>query len=510
VARSVSRETVCGIAAVVLLVACPWAAPGAPLQGAHAGGARAGLPLPHALPLQDYERVLYKFLFTRAYTTAPYSWTRDKDIRDTGPFIAGDYHGTHPAVRIYYSPEAMNWLSGGRKGEIADGGMIIKEMFYPPAALYYEPTFGVPELQVPKTRASLLDILMFAWTVMVKDSSVAKGGWFYSDVNAPVPKIVKKDPPSGQFEKAIEAAVEEVLDSYKLKADPSESSFPGSGTALGTCQRCHASAAREMTFSSLRNIQGQPLRFRIDESWRDARFLTVLKEELPNLFVTAALAGGGAATQGPALRGIGGGLVARPEIDISQDPREYFISAGHRPPRRDMQLGGMGRGMAAQASAPNPEFVTTFPFASPTSNPKEFPSQWADHVVAGPKGAEAFITSDNCLGCHGGLGGGASGLTTFVPTGKKYGQGYNLSEYGDWRWSPMGLAGRDPIFHSQVESELALLDAEFPPTQAASAKNALINLKDNRLLARGWLSGGNLKTSSRIVKLVFYTTIVSP
>jgi hypothetical protein len=167
VAERVSRESACVIAVVIILVVCPWAAPGAPPQVALAPGAKAGLPLPHELPLQDYERVLYKFLFTRAYATAPYSWTQDKKIRDTGPFIAGDYHGTHAAVRIYYSPEVMNWLSSGRKGEIADGGMIIKEMFYPPAALYYEPAFGEPPLKDPNTRASLFDSLMYAWTVMV-------------------------------------------------------------------------------------------------------------------------------------------------------------------------------------------------------------------------------------------------------------------------------------------------------------------------------------------------------
>ena len=44
----------------------------------------------------------------------------------------------------------MTWLDGGRKGEIADGGMIVKEMFYPPAALYYEPTFGEPLLKDPE------------------------------------------------------------------------------------------------------------------------------------------------------------------------------------------------------------------------------------------------------------------------------------------------------------------------------------------------------------------------
>jgi hypothetical protein len=41
-------------------------------------------------------------------------------------------------------------------------------------------------------------------------------------------------------------------------------------------------------------------------------------------------------------------------------------------------------------------------------------------------------------------------------------QGYsnnpvNVSPYGEWRWSPMGLAGRDPIFFAQLDSELAYL-----------------------------------------------------
>ena len=36
--------------------------------------------------------------------------------------------------------------------------------------------------------------------------------------------------------------------------------------------------------------------------------------------------------------------------------------------------------------------------------------------------------------------------------------GVNVSEYGEWRWSPMGLAGRDPVFFSQLEYELRFID----------------------------------------------------
>ena len=75
------------------------------------------------------------------------------------------------------------------------------------------------------------------------------------------------------------------------------------------------------------------------------------------------------------------------------------------------------------------------------------------------------------MGCHGGLGGAPYGLAMFVKTGIPYGEGFNLSEYGEWRWSPMGLAGRDPIFHAQLESELALVNDKAP-----AAKDALTNL----------------------------------
>ena len=258
------------------------------------------------------------------------------------------------------------------------------------------------------------------------------------------------------------------LDRLELRIHSKYSSFPASGTALGTCQRCHASAAGEMTFSSLANVlnvPGQPIRFRNDDSWRDPKFLLNLKKSLPEIFeaLVAPARPGPPRAARPArwhLPCRPGSMATRARIPAvtSSCPATCRRPGGSRPlpPRAGWPLGA--------AAAANPAFVATFPFASPTSDPRRFPGQWADHVVAGPKGAEAYITSDNCIGCHGGLGGAPSGLTMFVPTGKAYGEGYNVSEYGEWRWSPMGLAGRDPVFHSQVESELALLDAEFPPT----------------------------------------------
>ena len=76
------------------------------------------------------------------------------------------------------------------------------------------------------------------------------------------------------------------------------------------------------------------------------------------------------------------------------------------------------------------------------------------------KDLDLYITSDNCLGCHGGLAGGEYDVAMFIQTGSDYGDGFNVSEYGEWRWSPMGLAGRDPIFYSQLESEMHYVERD--------------------------------------------------
>ena len=195
------------------------------------------MPLPSSSPLNDYERYLYKFLFKRAYAASPYSWTHDKEIRDTGPFVGGMYYGTHPAVRVYYSPEVMSWLNGGRQGEIADGGMIVKEMFPSPAALYVDPVVGTPPPKDPTTGASPPDGLITAWTVMVKDRKIAKGGWFYANPGAPKIDTTGKTP--AEIEKSIDRAVETALDNYDYPFV-----YPTSGIALGTCQRAATARPR--------------------------------------------------------------------------------------------------------------------------------------------------------------------------------------------------------------------------------------------------------------------------
>ena len=112
------------------------------------------------------------------------------------------------------------------------------------------------------------------------------------------------------------------------------------------------------------------------------------------------------------------------------------------------------------------EFLNTYPQMKriPLDAVKKFPAETYDRVLAGPKGAAEFLSSDQCMSCHSGAT-GAYGPVMFLQTGPTNSagvpQGHNVSPYGEWRWSPMGLGGRDPIFHAQLEKEIAILKKEF-------------------------------------------------
>ena len=83
------------------------------------------------------------------------------------------------------------------------------------------------------------------------------------------------------------------------------------------------------------------------------------------------------------------------------------------------------------------------------------PAETYDHIHAGHDGAEEFVTSDQCQMCHSGNAWfGEKFLMILEPKSTNQ---VNVSPYGEWRWSPMGLAGRDPIFYAQLDSEMAYL-----------------------------------------------------
>ena len=102
--------------------------------------------------------------------------------------------------------------------------------------------------------------------------------------------------------------------------------------------------------------------------------------------------------------------------------------------------------------------------AGDTLTYRSFPGETWDHVMAMKNGPEQFITSDQCIGCHDGTGNIAPYPANMIyPASGSPTPAYNVSPYGEWRASLMGLSGRDPVFFSQIASELKIhANAKIP------------------------------------------------
>lgn len=359
------------------------------------------LPAPSQMSVAQFEEILFEFLNARKYVEL--GWLRDKGIRDTGPYINGKHFGTHPAVRIYYSPGVVRWLMNGRAGPIPDGEMIVKEQFAEPAKRHEG-----------KSEAELWNALE-SWTVMVKDSAGSQDGWFWSN------------PGKGQCP----------TDNHRY---PFEHPVSGFGHY---CLRCHAATEtpgvdpahphNEFTFASLRNIEGfpgEPLIFSVDDSWR----AKAKKAAEPSSGSNSSHA-----------------KCVRPK------PQEPSIRK------------------------PNAAFLAFFRSvkAIECADVAKLPPATHDWVFFQRNPSHHFATSNQCMGCHAGLT-GSFGPTMFVTAGKdKDGEtlGRDISPYGEWRWTAMGLAGRDPIFFAQLESEIRMIQADFgaDPAYAAELGATLID-----------------------------------
>lgn len=365
-----------------------------------AGAQESGLPLPSLfLPskLPDFQYKLKAFLTSNTYRNL--HWCEDKALRDTGPFVNGVSYGVHPTVKIYYSPSVITWLL--RKDPdalIPDGAMIVKEQYSPPAAQYQ--VSGAPA----KPRG---------WTIMIKDAKGSKDGWYW-----------------GEF-----------WETQCVDNNNPPFAVPYAGFGL-YCLRCHASAEKEHTFTYARNIKGfsgEPDSYFVDLSWASAP---------------------------PTHAGPPPPPCGEPAESDYGEP-----TGGHTAPHLDAarQLELLKQSSADSAATLNPQFVAFYNSVAPVPAGKvqKFPGETFDHIFAqnsAPNSApnpNQFLTSDSCMGCH---SGGTYG-NVMLYTGVKQTDGstpqMNISPFGEWRWSPMGLAGRDPIFYSQLDSEIAFVKSFF-------------------------------------------------
>lgn len=307
------------------------------------------LPNPSDIGVKKFEKLLGSFLDQGCYR----NWVADSQIRNTGPFMNGASFGTHNAVKIFYSPEAWDWLKHrNREGEIANGAVIVKEMYPSPAK-----------------EGSKLS----AWTIMVRDKKGSYDGWYWS-FQAP-----------------------------GYASDSPDLDYPDSGFGL-YCLRCHASAEKESTFSTVKNVEGDPISF----------------------FISA-----------PTMQ---------PLPPATRDEHQQVANT------KEVRGGPFG----TARKTPEPNFLNLFrglPL-KPLADVKRFPGESLDHVTAAPGGPKGFLTSSQCLGCH-----SASKENMAFLFSEALQPPINLSPYTEWRASMMGLAGRDPIFHAQLESEKTMRPA---------------------------------------------------
>ncbi len=166
------------------------------------------------------------------------------------------------------------------------------------------------------------------------------------------------------------------------------------------CMSCHGTAQKQSTFASMDNILGRELRYK------------AFKGPGPNI-----------------------------QIFPPPDPRHFKL-------------------FPTPLSTPSQDFGAFFNQLDPVSFTDAWklrmPAESYDQQVVSAHGGPAqFITAAQCNGCH-----NATPQNPLLPNmvfvedhPGRSSPLRNLSPYGEWRVSPMGLAGRDPVFFSQLQSE---------------------------------------------------------
>ncbi len=400
-----------------------------PEDPAYCANLDAAMRQPGAVPLDQYERTLDDFISHYCHRRLADGWAMDKTVRDAGPFVAtltydaklatsvwtGVEKGTHAPVLIWYSPEMADWLvkyrtpgvTAADAPPVPDGAIMVKEMYNSTPAS----ACRVPDL------LKLKPVNQGA-AVMVRDSKASKDGWFW-----------------GWYGWPTKSSEGWHVDFPPDKHNPLP--FMGFGQY---CVNCHASARDNLTFASPDNIKGQPgapLAFLSQDFYQNQSF------------------------------GIQP-LVKGPETAV---PSEHLkiLALSQMPPY--LPWTSLRPTSASYLAALNLHQFQ--PIRNEQVDALKMPSQTYDNVwvaAAGPKEAHAFVTSDQCVGCHSAGGTGLQFPMTAPVAINQKPLLYNFSPYGSWRTSPMGLAGRDPIFFAQLDSETRT----FHPELSATVQNTCL------------------------------------
>ncbi len=425
-----------------------------------------------------YDLALRRFYENRDYAQK-LNWAHDQQWRLTGPLVGQlpngktsvqfESYGVHPVVRIYYSPEIVDWLCRGREGPIKDGAMIIKEMLSINSVTITADTKRCMAVDQASAEQSLQRGNL-SWAVMVKASKESLDGWYWSSPNlSPLgnPPILDQSAvtdknffgsggpitrdstwyPTGDL-------FQPLANGAKKKSDVV---YPYDMYGA-YCVNCHAVAQSESTYASLDNVLTTGLRYKFFPSNSPKSMLLTFNRtfhtgntDLSALFTELQKR---ARSKNAALR--------------ASSDAALRASSGYVNP------------FSSPLSAPSPTFLSFYHMLSPldfsAALQLRLPAETYDHQMAGPKGPGQFVTSDQCVGCHDATQNNSTTPNMLltdtdnrlltVPAASSV----NFSPYGEWRVSPMGLAGRDPIFFSQLQSETNTL-----PTFSACIQNTCLH-----------------------------------
>lgn len=395
--------------------------------------------------LNAYADTVHAFMWDRTYREL--GWRRDARWRLSGNYVGcpddgGSYKGTHLLVRVYYSPEVVDWMCENRRtdpgkadpSELPDGAVIIKEMHSIDDA-------AKAALRVVEGTDSTLWIDAdfdedLTWLYMIKGEG-AFDGWFWGEQHSPpadradyrnLPIFDKtgfaRDTPPSPADDGWAAFVEQVDQRGQwLPTSTPNGTVPYPSEGYGNyCIRCHASAESESTFSAIRNILGQ-----------EAGYPVLQPSDTP----------------------------------LPVDPNEHLRASADEQNTLCNEKSGRDVGCFPAPlpdEAPQDGFEDYFPQFAGTRLADvwedRLPGQTWDHVPSDHGGPDGFVTSDQCIVCHDSNGAGNMRLTVGPEDNADEQYQLSLTPWAEWSSSPMGLAGRDPIFYAQLESEKNRLHAE--------------------------------------------------
>ncbi|GAB4517816.1 MAG: hypothetical protein Tsb0019_17710 [Roseibium sp.] len=381
-------------------------------------------------------------------------WYRDKFVRQLGPDLATGVtfgapgsgtsgSGTwqtvqsafHSPAVIWYNQIAFDWISVHRPGEGAqaagspgpmpDGAIIVKEMYSAPATVCQDRD---PMTLYPSSGMAF----------MIREAEATSDGWFWGYYGLALGG--SKAEAQRNFETQTTKFTPDASTQNTSANDwPAQYQGPPSMGFGQYCVNCHASAVDNSTFSTMNNLEvgtGEPASY-LTNSWFDVQVFSDPTSLTPEAAATPAPRAGTAGThqkralQAPAGAGEPGGAAeARRLIETYLYDKTRVPADG-----RDV----------AMVSA-------TYDTAAAFSGK--------------PTDASQYLTSDQCAGCHDAGGTGMQfdmtqplslaehqRLVEEAGNGRSVPYLYNYSPYATWRTSPMGLAGRDPIFFAQLASE---------------------------------------------------------